>query len=39
MLRKLAVAGALVTIVGIAALFAPQEGTATAFALTERAPV
>lgn len=39
MLRKLAVAGALVAIIGIAAFFAPHEATATAFAVTGATPV
>lgn len=39
MLRKLAVAGTLVTILGIAAFFAPHEATATAFAFTAATPV
>lgn len=39
MLRKLAVAGTLVTILGIAVLFAPHEANAAAFALAVAAPL
>lgn len=38
MLRKLAVAGALATILGIAAFFAPHEATTAAIALSASVP-